>query len=177
MCIRCICHLKTRSFPGLRGSLCSPKQWESRKKEQMLAEKWRSGWIQGSVCLACKNFHQVRTRSSSFLQNGRMILRLKVCTCGFIIFMVFINVIREIINHQRLPKWQIIQGFSWKSLAHLEKVDLAVQGQVTLLYLYNECLWMEAATDLGVSTSTYKLSISLQPSFCPVFEDLHLPAG
>jgi len=39
----------------------------------------------------------------------------------------------------------------------LKKV--AVQGQVTLPYLCNECLWTEAATDLGASTSTDKLSI------------------
>lgn len=69
------------------------------------------------------------------------------------------TIIRDIINHQWLPKWPIIQWFSWKSLAPLEKVDLAVQGLFTLLYLYNKCLWMEAATDLVASTSTDKLSI------------------
>lgn len=179
MCIRCICRLKTRSFPGLRGSLCSPEWWESRKKEQNASRKMK-GWLDSRQCVCVsgmQNVHRLRTRFSSFLQNSRMTLRLKFCTCGFILFMFFINIIREIINHQRLPKWQIIQWFSWKSLAHLEKVNLAVQGHVTLLCLYNECLWMEAATDLGLSTNTYKLNISLQHSFFPVFEDLHLPAG
>lgn len=87
-----------------------------------------------------------------------MTLGLKFCTCEFNIFMAFINIIREIINHQWLPKWPIIQWFSWTSLAPLEKADLAVQGQVPLLHLPKEFLWMEAAGDSGASTST-KLSI------------------
>lgn len=87
-----------------------------------------------------------------------MTLGLKFCTCEFNIFMAFINIIREIINHQWLPKWPIVQWFSWKSLAPLEKSGLAVQGQVPLLYLPQECLWMEVPGDSGASTST-KLSI------------------
>lgn len=66
-----------------------------------------------------------------------MTLRLKFCTCEFIIFMAFINIIREIINHKWLPKWPIIQWFSESHWLLWKKVDLAIQGQVTLLYLNN----------------------------------------
>lgn len=72
-----------------------------------------------------------------------MTLGLKFCTCEFNIFMAFINIIREIINRQWLPKWPRIQWFSWKSLAPLEKSGLAVQGQVPLLYLPQEWKLLE----------------------------------
>lgn len=50
MCIRCISHLKNRSFPGLRGSLCSPKQRESRQKEENASRKIK-GWLDSRQCV------------------------------------------------------------------------------------------------------------------------------
>lgn len=47
MCIRVI--WKNRSFPGLRGSLCSPRQQESRKREENASRKIK-GWLDKGQC-------------------------------------------------------------------------------------------------------------------------------